>query len=46
MSILRKLPVVGKYFDAMFHIANWGTKLPLLRFPKELLDREAIQLQP
>ena len=35
--------VVGKYFDAMFHIANWGTKWLLFRFPKELLEREVIE---
>ena len=35
--------VVGKYFDAMFHIANWGTKWLLLKFPKELLDHGAVQ---
>ena len=34
--------VVGQYFDAMFHIANWGTVWLMFKFPKELLDREAI----
>ncbi len=35
--------VVAKYFDAMFYIANWGSKQLILRFPKEVLDSEAIQ---
>jgi len=35
--------VVRKYFDAMFYIANWGTKQLMFRFPKELIDRETIQ---
>jgi hypothetical protein len=29
--------VVAKYFDAMFYIANWGSKQLMLRFPKEVL---------
>lgn len=35
--------VVGKYFDAMFYIANWGTTRLMFRFPKELLDLESLQ---
>lgn len=35
--------VVGKYFDAMFYIANWGSKTLMLKFPKELLDTDAMQ---
>lgn len=35
--------IVGEYFDAMFHVANWGTKTLMLKFPKELLDSDAMQ---
>ncbi len=35
--------VVGHYFDAMFYIANWGATWLMFRFPKNLLDRDAIQ---
>lgn len=30
--------VFPKYFDAMLHVDNWGTKQLLFRFPKELVD--------
>ena len=29
-------------FDAMFYIANWGTKRLMFRFPINLIDKEAI----
>lgn len=34
--------VVEGYFDIMLYLANWGTKRLMMRFPKELVDREAI----
>lgn len=36
--------VVGQYFDAMFYIASWGTTQLMFRFPKALLNRQAIEL--
>ena len=35
--------VLAEYFDAMFYIANWGTKQLLFRFPKSLVDFESIE---
>ncbi|AFZ11673.1 hypothetical protein Cri9333_0751 [Crinalium epipsammum PCC 9333] len=32
--------VLVKYFDAMFYIANWGTKQLMLRFPQSVLNIE------
>ncbi len=34
---------VATCFDAMFHIANWGTKWLILKFPKELVDYEVLK---
>ncbi|MEM6319861.1 MAG: hypothetical protein AAF960_19470 [Bacteroidota bacterium] len=34
--------VVAKYFDAMLYVANWGTKRLMFRFPKSLIDENAI----
>lgn len=33
---------VETYFDIMLYLANWGTKRLMMRFPKELVDQEAI----
>jgi len=30
--------VFPKYFDAMLHVTNWGTKQLMFRFPKDLVD--------
>jgi hypothetical protein len=35
--------VLAKYFDAMFYIANWGTKQLMFRFPKALIPRQSLQ---
>lgn len=35
--------VVEQYFDAMFYIANWGSKRIIFKFPKELINIEEIQ---
>jgi hypothetical protein len=35
--------VLANYFDAMFYIANWGTKQLMFRFPKLLIDFERIE---
>ena len=32
--------ILAKYFDAMFYIANWGTKQLMFRFPKSILNIE------
>lgn len=29
--------ILGRYYDAMFYIANWGTKQLMFRFPKEMI---------
>ena len=29
-----------KYFDAHVYVANWGTRVFMLRLPERLLDRE------
>lgn len=34
--------VVEQYFDMMLYLANWGTRRLLMRFPKTLLNKEAI----
>jgi len=36
--------VLARYFDIMYYIANWGTQQLMFRFPKSLIDREAIEL--
>lgn len=38
-----KKRVVEQYFDALFYIANWGTKRLIFKFPKDLVDIEAIK---
>jgi hypothetical protein len=35
--------VVEQYFDAMFYIANWGTKRLIFKFPKELMNIDSIK---
>jgi hypothetical protein len=35
--------VVEQYFDAMFYIANWGTKQLIFKFPKELMNIDSIK---
>ena len=30
--------LVEEYYDAFLHLANWGTRLLMLRFPVALLD--------
>ena len=34
--------VLAQYFDIMYYIANWGTQRLAFRFPKSLIDQEAI----
>ncbi len=34
--------VMEQYFDAMLYAANWGTKRLIFRFPKDLIDAEAL----
>ncbi|MEM6319677.1 MAG: hypothetical protein AAF960_18535 [Bacteroidota bacterium] len=34
--------VFPKYFDAMLHINNWGTKRLLFRLPKDIVDRRTL----
>lgn len=34
--------VLEEYFDAMLYVSNWGTKRLLFRFPKEVIDEDAI----
>ncbi len=36
--------VVLRYFDAMLYFANWGTRQLLLRFPKDLIDFNALKV--
>ncbi|MCA2552896.1 MAG: hypothetical protein IM466_03885 [Microcystis sp. M04BS1] len=35
--------ILAQYFDVMYYIANWGTQQLMFRFPKSLIDREAIE---
>jgi hypothetical protein len=37
------LKVLARYFDAHLYIANWGTRRLAFRFPKELVDVDAIE---
>ena len=34
--------VLARYFDAFLYFANWGTRRLMFRFPKGLLDEEAL----
>jgi hypothetical protein len=38
-----ELEIVEKYFDAMFYIANWGSKRVIFKFPKDVINIEEIQ---
>ncbi|AFY89304.1 hypothetical protein [Chroococcidiopsis thermalis] len=35
--------LLAKYFDAFYYIANWGTQQLAFRFPKALIDSNAIE---
>lgn len=35
--------VLAEFFDAMLYVANWGTKRLMFRFPKDLVDEEAVR---
>ncbi|MEW6401812.1 MAG: hypothetical protein AB1649_08440, partial [Chloroflexota bacterium] len=37
------IQVLAKYFDAYLYIANWGTRRLAFRFPKRLVDVNAIE---
>lgn len=37
------IPVMEKYFDAMFYITNWGTTRLIFKFPQALLKTERIE---
>ncbi|MBX2999369.1 MAG: hypothetical protein KF893_12715 [Caldilineaceae bacterium] len=37
------IQVLADYFDVFFYFANWGSKRLAFRFPKALLDAQAIQ---
>lgn len=34
--------VLARYFDALLYLANWGTQRLMFRFPKALIDLEAV----
>lgn len=34
--------VLAEFFDAMLYVANWGTKKLMFRFPKDIVDKDAI----
>ncbi len=34
---------VARYFDALFYTANWGTRHLIFRFPKKMVDYEALK---
>ena len=34
--------VLAEFFDAMLYVANWGTKKLMFRFPKGIVDEDAI----
>jgi hypothetical protein len=38
-----ELKVVEKYFDAMFYIANWGTRRLIFKIPNELANSRKIK---
>jgi hypothetical protein len=35
--------LLAKYFDAMLHLANWGTSRLLFRFPRSIIDEEVLR---
>jgi hypothetical protein len=35
--------VVANFFDAMLYVANWGTKRLMFRFPKNIIEEDAIK---
>lgn len=35
--------VLAKYFDAMLYLANWGSRQLMFRFPKTVVDVEALK---
>jgi len=37
------IKVLARYFDAHLYIANWGTRRLVFRFPKDLMDVDAIE---
>jgi hypothetical protein len=37
------IKVLARYFDAHLYIANWGTRRLAFRFPKDLMDVDAIE---
>ena len=34
---------VARYFDALFYTANWGTRHIIFRFPKKMVDYDALK---
>ena len=38
-----ELIVVGKYFDAMFYLSNWGTRRLIFKVPNDLVDKNKIK---
>ncbi len=38
-----ELKVVEKYFDAMFYIANWGTRRLIFKIPNDFVDKRNIK---
>lgn len=34
--------VLAKYFDAYLYLANWGSRQLIFRFPKEVIDKQAL----
>lgn len=38
-----EVDIVAKYYDAMFYLANWGTKQLVFRFPSNLVDVAEIE---
>ncbi len=36
--------VLSRYFDAFLYLANWGTRKLMFRFPKGLVELEAVEL--
>ncbi|MCT4602413.1 MAG: hypothetical protein N4A59_05885 [Marinifilum sp.] len=38
-----ELEVVKQYFDAMFYIANWGSKRLIFKIPKEFIDKKKVR---
>jgi hypothetical protein len=37
------LDCVARYFDALFYTANWGTRHLIFRFPKKIVDYDALK---